>query len=56
MKNKEGIEMKRIWVGCIMVVTFSLAEEYTQADRIFDMQKMAQAMQDMQALHCELYL
>jgi hypothetical protein len=41
--------MKRILVGCITVVTFGLAEEYTQADRIYDMQKMAQAMQDMQA-------
>ena len=41
--------MKRILVGCITVVTFGSAEVYTQADRIYDMQKMAQAMQDMQA-------
>ena len=41
--------MKKILVGCITVVTFGLADGYTQEDRIFDMQKMAQAMQDMQA-------
>lgn len=31
------------------LLTFGLAEGYTQADRILDMQKMAQAMQDIQA-------
>ncbi|HEY9129186.1 MAG TPA: cytochrome C [Sulfurovum sp.] len=41
--------MKKILVGCLTIVTFGMAEEYTQEDRIFDMQKMAQAMQDMQA-------
>ena len=41
--------MKKILVGCLMVVNFGFAEVYTQADRIYDMQKMAQAMQDMQA-------
>ena len=40
--------MKRLLVSCVMVMTFGVAEEYTQADRIFDMKKMAQAMQDMQ--------
>jgi hypothetical protein len=41
--------MKKLLVGYLTVVTFGLAEVYTQEDRIFDMQKMAQAMQDMQA-------
>ena len=41
--------MKRLLVSCVMVMTFGFAEEYTQADRIYDMQKMAQAMQDIQA-------
>ena len=41
--------MKRLFIGCVAVVTFGFAESYTQADRILDMQKMAQAMQDIQA-------
>lgn len=41
--------MKKILVGFITVATFGLADVYTQEDRIFDMQKMAQAMQDIQA-------
>ena len=41
--------MKKLLVGCVVVITFGFAEEYTQADRIFDMQKMAQAMQDIQS-------
>jgi hypothetical protein len=31
------------------ILTLSVAEEYRQADRILDMQKMAQAMQDIQS-------
>ena len=31
------------------VLTLSIADDYTQADRILDMQKMAQAMQDIQS-------
>jgi hypothetical protein len=41
--------MKKILVGYLTLVTLGLAEVYTQEDRIFDMQKMAQAMQDIQA-------
>lgn len=41
--------MKKLLVGCVAVMTFGFSEEYTQAQRIFDMQKMAQAMQDMQS-------
>ena len=41
--------MKKLLVGCIAVVTLGFAEEYTQAERILDMQKMAQAMQDIQS-------
>lgn len=41
--------MKKLVVGCIAVVTFGFAEGYTLAERILDMQKMAQAMQDMQS-------
>jgi hypothetical protein len=41
--------MKKILVGYLTLVTLGLAEEYTQEDRIFDMQKMAQAMQDIQS-------
>lgn len=35
-------------VGCVAIMTFGFAEGYTQADRILDMQKMAQAMHDIQ--------
>lgn len=41
--------IKKLLVGWIAVVTFGCAEEYTQAERILDMQKMAQAMQDIQS-------
>jgi len=41
--------MKKILVGYLTLVTLGLAEVYTQEDRIFDMQKMAQAMQDIQS-------
>jgi hypothetical protein len=41
--------MKKALIGCITIFTLSIAEDYTQADRILDMQKMAQAMQDMQS-------
>jgi exosome complex RNA-binding protein Csl4 len=45
---KEHI-MKELLVGLIFVITFASAEGYTQSDRILDMQKMAQAMQDIQS-------
>lgn len=35
-------------VGCVAIMTFGFAEGYTQADRVLDMQKMAQAMHDIQ--------
>ncbi len=41
--------MKKLLFGVIAIGTFSFAEEYTQSDRILDMQKMAQAMQDIQS-------
>ncbi len=41
--------MKKIIIACMVFVTFGLAEGYTQGDRILDMQKMAQAMQDIQS-------
>jgi len=41
--------MKKLLIGCIAIWTFSVADDYTQADRILDMQKMAQAMQDIQS-------
>lgn len=40
--------MKKLMVGCVAIMTFGFAEGYTQADRILDMQKMAQAMHDIQ--------
>jgi hypothetical protein len=40
--------MKKLLIIPAMVATFSSATTYTQADRILDMQKMAQAMQDIQ--------
>jgi regulator of protease activity HflC (stomatin/prohibitin superfamily) len=33
----------------MMAMTLTYAEDYTQGDRILDMQKMAQAMQDIQS-------
>jgi len=41
--------MKKVLVGCAVVMNLVYGEPYTQADRILDMQKMAQAMQDIQA-------
>ena len=41
--------MKKILVAYAAIVTLGFAGEYTQADRILDMQKMAQAMQDIQS-------
>ena len=41
--------MKKLLIGSVALVTFGFADGYTQADRILDMQKMAQAMQDIQA-------
>jgi len=40
--------MKKLLIIPAIVTTFSLATTYTQADRILDMQKMAQAMQDIE--------
>ena len=41
--------MKRVLLGCVTVMTFGFAESYAHADRILDMQKLAQAMQDIQS-------
>jgi hypothetical protein len=41
--------MKKILISSIAILTFSMGESYSQADRILDMQKMAQAMQDIQS-------
>jgi hypothetical protein len=40
--------MKKLLLIPAILTTFASAEAYTQADRILDMQKMAQAMQDIQ--------
>ncbi len=40
--------MKKIVIATAIIATFASATTYTQADRILDMQKMAQAMQDIQ--------
>jgi hypothetical protein len=40
--------MKRVLLIPMIITTFASAEAYTQGDRILDMQKMAQAMQDIQ--------
>jgi len=40
--------MKKLVVGCVVIMTFGFAEGYTQADRVLDMQKMAHAMHDIQ--------
>jgi len=40
--------MKKLLLIPAILTTFASAENYTQADRILDMQKMAQAMQDIQ--------
>ena len=41
--------MKRVLFGMTLVSGLLLANGYSQADRIMDMQKMAQAMQDIQS-------
>ncbi len=41
--------MKKICVVCMAIITLGWSEGYTQEDRILDMQKMAQAMQDIQS-------
>lgn len=41
--------MKKLLVSYVAVLTLGFAGDYTQADRILDMQKMAQAMQDIQS-------
>jgi len=41
--------MKKVLLGMTMASVFLFANGYTQADRILDMQKMAQAMQDIQS-------
>jgi len=40
--------MKKLVAGCLAIMTFGFAEGYTQGDRVLDMQKMAQAMHDIQ--------
>ena len=40
--------MKKLLLIPCMLATFASAKGYTQANRILDMQKMAQAMQDIQ--------
>jgi hypothetical protein len=40
--------MKKLLLIPTILVTLASAEAYTQAERILDMQKMAQAMQDIQ--------
>jgi len=41
--------MKKAILISTIFMSFGLAEGYTQADRILDMQKMAKAMQDIQS-------
>ncbi len=41
--------MKKVLVSYVALLTLGFANDYTQADRILDMQKMAQAMQDIQS-------
>lgn len=41
--------MKKLLVGCFTLMTFGFAESYTHADRVLDMQRLAQAMQDIQS-------
>ncbi len=41
--------MKKFTIGLLALLTLLSAKEYTQAQRIMDMQKMAQAMQDIQS-------
>jgi len=41
--------MKKLLLGLMVTSTLMMAEGYKQGDRILDMQKMAQAMQDIQS-------
>ena len=41
--------MKKLMIGLLATSTLMLANGYTQGQRILDMQKMAQAMQDIQS-------
>lgn len=41
--------MTKMLIGLVLVFASLSAENYTQADRILNMQKMAQAMQDIQS-------
>jgi len=41
--------MKKFFVVYVVLVSFAFGKDYSQADRIADMQKMAQAMQDIQS-------
>ncbi|PTB88070.1 cytochrome C [cyanobacterium G8-9] len=41
--------MKKLLVSYVAILTLGFSGDYTQADRILDMQKMAQAMQDIQS-------
>jgi len=41
--------MAKLLLGFMVISSFLLADGYKQADRILDMQKMAQAMQDIQS-------
>jgi len=47
--KKKVYKMKKVLITCMALVTFGTADGYTQGDRILDMQKMAQAMQDIQS-------
>ncbi len=47
--KKKVYKMKKVLIACMALVTLGSADGYTQADRILDMQKMAQAMQDIQS-------
>jgi len=46
---KKVDKMKKVLMTCMTLVTINFAGDYTQGDRILDMQKMAQAMQDIQS-------
>jgi len=41
--------MKKVLITYMTLVTLNFAGDYTQGDRILDMQKMAHAMQDIQS-------
>ncbi len=47
--EKMNIFLRRITLLSAAATTLALADGYTQADRIHDMQQMAQAMQDIQS-------